>query len=471
MATIRVSSENEFTRALQSASGGDTILLGAGTYSDLDIKNDRQTDVDFASTVTIRSEDPNNRAVINELMVQGARNVTISDVVLDYTGRQAADSESWVRGEPFFFKGTTNITLSDVEVKGNLVNGYGEDTGIYVNTSKGFTLKNSQITDFNMALNAWGSEDVTVEGNSFRRMNSDGLFFGDIDGVTIEDNFIGDYKSDSPGALHQDNIQFYTANGFGPSKDIVIRGNTLDSSDHRHGVFIFNELYRDGNTSDSVRHENILIEDNYIHTTNTHGITVTHADGVTVRNNTVVLNDERGFDQVPLINVSLRSRNVDITGNTVESVQGESDGTWNVSGNIVEGFSRNHWSGIFQNGRLVKGNIPAPGEQTPSSGGDEDIFEIVGGHIDPDDPITITGLDFDQGDELALTGFDQGTFEGSAARNGGSGFSLDSVRELKEIVYWSEDVTGRASSDNDDLFLYIDQGEEGIATFILADYF
>jgi hypothetical protein len=471
MATIRVSSENEFTKALLTANGGDTILLKSGTYSDLDIKDNRQNALDFSSTVTIRSEDPNNRAVINELLVQGASNIKISDVVLDYTGRQAADSESWVRGSPFFFKGTTDITLSDVEVKGNLVNGFGEKTGIYVNTSKGFTLENSKITDFNLALNAWGSEDVTIKGNSFRGMNHDGLFFGEIDGIRIEDNFIGDYHSDAPAALHKDNIQFYTGKDFGPSNDIVIRGNTLDSSDHRHGVFIFNELYRDGNTSDSIRHRNILIEDNYIHTTNTHGITVTHADGVTVRNNTVILNDEGGFDQVPLINVSLTSKNVDIVGNTVASVQGEEDGTWNVSGNIVEGFSRFHWSGVFQNGQLVKGIIPAPDKQFPSSGGDQDVFKFVGGHIDPDHPVTITGLDLDQGDELALSGFDRGTFTGSAATDGGSGFNLDSVKELKEIVYWSEDVVGRASHENNDLFLYIDQGQEGVATFILADYF
>ncbi|PJN93521.1 hypothetical protein CNY89_20215, partial [Amaricoccus sp. HAR-UPW-R2A-40] len=193
---------------------------------------------------------------------------------------------------PFAFKGTTDITLSGVEVKGHLVNGYGKDTGLYVNTSKGFTLENSAITDFNLALNAWRDEDVRIEGNSFRGMNHDGLFFGEIDGITIEDNFLGDYNSDAPAALHKDNIQFYTGNGFGPSKDIVIRGNTLDSSDYRHGIFIFNEMNRDGNNSESARHKNILIEDNYIHTTNTHGITVSFADGVTVRNNTVVLNDE-----------------------------------------------------------------------------------------------------------------------------------------------------------------------------------
>lgn len=468
MATIRVSSENEFTRALQSASGGDTILLGAGTYSDLDIKNDRQANVDFASTVTIRSEDPNNRAVINELFVQGASNIKISDVVLDYTGRQASDTESWLRGEPFAFKNTTNITLSGVEVKGNLVNGYGEDTGIYVNTSKGFTLENSQITEFNLALNAWSSEDVTIEGNSFRRMNHDGLFLGDIDGVTIEDNFIGDYRSDAPGALHKDNIQFYTGKDFGPSKDIVIRGNTIDSSDHRHGVFIFNELYRDGNTSDSVRHENILIEDNYIHTTNHHGITVTQADGVTVRNNKVIFNDEGGFDQPPLINVSGTSRNVEIIGNEVFSVQDSLGDTWSVYGNDVEGRSRFHWDNVYINGILQRPVQPTAQDRSLS-----DHYVVDRSDFNGSTPLIIRDLNFAEGDRLELIGFKGETFirpsrdQTFEVWNNGGAAELNSFSDLDKVED-SIPVTGNVTAGGDALFA-IDQGSAGTFYLLLEN--
>ncbi|PJN92787.1 hypothetical protein CNY89_26580, partial [Amaricoccus sp. HAR-UPW-R2A-40] len=66
-----------------------------------------------------------------------------------------------------------------------------------------------------------------------------------------------------------------------------------------------------------MRHKNILVEDNYIRSVNTHGVTVTHADGVTVRNNTVTLNGDQGLTQTPLINVSGTSQNVEIIGNRV----------------------------------------------------------------------------------------------------------------------------------------------------------
>ncbi|PJN92850.1 hypothetical protein CNY89_25945, partial [Amaricoccus sp. HAR-UPW-R2A-40] len=62
---------------------------------------------------------------------------------------------------------------------------------------------------------------------------------------------------------------FYTGAGFAPSENIVIRGNTIVSSDVRHGVFIFTNSTATENTSDAVRHKNILVEDNYIRSVNT----------------------------------------------------------------------------------------------------------------------------------------------------------------------------------------------------------
>ncbi|PJN92770.1 hypothetical protein CNY89_26760, partial [Amaricoccus sp. HAR-UPW-R2A-40] len=101
-------------------------------------------------------------------------------------------------------------------------------------------------------------------------------------------------------------------------ENVVIRGNTFESGDVRHGVFIFNELYRDGNSA--AYHRNILVEDNYIRNANTHGITVTHGDGRDRAQQHGDLNPDQGVTQIPLVNVSGLSRNVEIIGNTVSSV-------------------------------------------------------------------------------------------------------------------------------------------------------
>ncbi|PJN93039.1 hypothetical protein CNY89_24325, partial [Amaricoccus sp. HAR-UPW-R2A-40] len=94
------------------------------------------------------------------------------------------------------------------------------------------------------------------------------------------------------------------------------------------------------------------VEDNYIRNANTHGVTVTHADGVTVRGNTVTLNGDQGLTQIPLVNVSALSRNVEIIGNTVSSVQDSLGDSWIVYGNDVSARSRFHWDGVFVNGVL-----------------------------------------------------------------------------------------------------------------------
>jgi hypothetical protein len=466
MAILTVGTQLELETAVRNVRGGDTILLKAGTYSDLSMTHTKKYNYKFTETVTIKSEDPANRAVINELFLQGASNVKISGVVLDYTGEQASNTESWLRGSPFAFKATTDVTLSGVEIKGHLVNGYGEDTGIYVNTSKGFTLENSKITDFNLALNAWSSDEVTITGNSFRGMNHDGLFFADMNGVAITNNYIGDYNSDAPLALHKDSIQFYTGAGFAPSENVVIRGNTIVSSDVRHGVFIFNELYRDGNTSSAVRHKNILVEDNYIRNANTHGVTVTHADGVTVRNNTVTLNSEQGITQIPLVNVSGTSRNVEIIGNTVSSVQDSLGDTWIVYGNDVDSRSRFHWDGVYVNGVLQPQVRPTA--QDPSL---SDRYLIDRSAFDGTRPLVIDDLDFAKGDRIVLTGFKAGTFIRPALDqtfeiwNNGGAAELNSFSDLDKVED-SVPVAGSVTAGGDALIV-INQGSAGVFTLLL----
>ena len=466
MAILTVGNQTELQTAIRSVRGGDTILLKAGTYSDLDMTHSNNRNYKFTQEVTIKSADPLNRAVVNELYMQGATNVRISDVVLDYTGQQASDTQSWLQGSPFAFKGTTNITLSGVEISGNLVNGFGEDTGIYVNTSKGFTLENSKVTDFNLALNAWGSDDVTIKGNSFRGMNHDALFFGDIGGVTIADNYIGAYNSDAPLAEHKDSIQFYTGAGMPASQDIVIRGNTIESSDVRHGIFIFNELYRDGNASDDVRHRNIVIEDNNIRSANTHGITVTHADGVEVRNNTVTLNGDRGLTQIPLINVSGTSREVEIIGNRVSSVQDSLGDTWTVYGNDVEARSRFHWDGVYVN-KVLQPQV-RPTAQDPSL---SDHFVVDRSAFSGTTPLVILDLDFAEGDRLELTGFKAGTFIRPSTDktfeiwNNGGAAELNSFSDLDKVED-STPVAGSITADGDAL-LIINQGSAGVFTLLL----
>jgi hypothetical protein len=465
MATVTVANQSELENAIRSVRGGDTILLKAGTYSDLNLTHSSSRNYKFAQEVTIKSADPGNRAVVNELFIRGATNVTISDLKFDYTGVQGADTQSWQIGDPFFIENAAGITLERLLIDGHSNSaGFGSGTGLRVKNSTDVTVSHTEMLNFKVAMNLWNSSGVTLEDNVIRKMNHDALFIGGGKNLVIEDNYIGDYNPQYPLALHKDAIQVFTDSVTGPLENVVIRGNTFESGDVRHGVFIFNELYRDGNAA--AYHRNILIEDNYFRTANTHGITVTHGDGVTVRNNTVTLNPDGGLTQIPLVNVSGTSRNVEIIGNTVSSVQDSLGETWTVYGNEVDSRSRFHWDGVYVNGVLQPQVRPTA--QDPSL---SDHFIIDRSAFRGTTPLVVSDLDFAEGDRLTLTGFKAGTFIRPARDksfeiwNNGGAAELNSFSDLDKVED-STPVAGNVTAGGD-ARLVINQGSAGVFTLLL----
>jgi hypothetical protein len=69
--TIRVTNAAELTQALATATGGETIMLAAGNYGRLVMIDSTRANFDFASNVTIRSEDPGSPAVVTGLDMRG----------------------------------------------------------------------------------------------------------------------------------------------------------------------------------------------------------------------------------------------------------------------------------------------------------------------------------------------------------------------------------------------------------------
>lgn len=407
--------------------------------------------------MTITSEDPGNPAVINEMFINNAKNIQISGVKFDYNGTMAADTGAWLKNKPFTFQKTTNVTLDDVAFEGNRANEFGTGLGLYVKESKGFALTNSDMSNFHTAIKVWNSADTTIKGNTLREMNFDGMQLSGLDGAVIEDNYLGQYRAQNPGAAHMDNIQLYSGGDSGASQNVTIRGNTMDSPDARHGVFIFNELYAAGDQT--AVHKNILVEDNYIRSTNMHGITVIQADGVAVRNNVLVQNPDLGSTDRPMINVSLTSKNVEIIGNTAHSVQDAQDATWSVYGNAVATRSRVHFDGVYVDG-VLQPSIRPSGQSQPSKADVFDINPVYSGKTS----FLASGVNFAEGDKLVFKGFEAGTFATSSLDktvtilNGGRGVEINSFGDLDKVLTHSSGVTFAADANGGDLFaLSIDQ--------------
>ena len=93
MATFRVSSSAQLKDALQSARGGDKILLEAGDYGRLEMRGTQDPRFVYSSEVTIASADPDNPAVLTSMLLRNVKNLTFDGVKFDLVTTASTDME------------------------------------------------------------------------------------------------------------------------------------------------------------------------------------------------------------------------------------------------------------------------------------------------------------------------------------------------------------------------------------------
>ena len=91
-------------------------------------------------------------------------------------------------------------------------------------------------------------------------------------------------------------IQFWTNGTTSPSTNITISENFLDSGNGEwtQSIFMRNEAVDSQGAGTEMFYQNVLIENNVIYNAHTHGITVGEADGLIIRNNTILQNYDLG---------------------------------------------------------------------------------------------------------------------------------------------------------------------------------
>ena len=478
MAILNVSNEAQLENALLAVEGGDTIRLGAGTYDKLEISSGWRKSYDFSEKVTITSADLSNWAVIKEMSVARASNIEIKDLTLDYDGTIDSSTESWRKGTPFFIEDLREIKLDNLDFDGHLRNGFGLDRGLRMTEVDGITVSGSDFSKFHTAIDISDSSDIVIEGNAISDMSQDGIAFGTTHGIRIEDNEFFGFRSPVVGANHKDAIQVRTLKE-GVSSDISIKGNDFDLSEVVQTIYVGNELVRDHGKFNEY-HKNISVEDNYIRSAHIFGVAVMHADGVSIKNNTIVSNPDKGFVDfvnIPLINVSQYSKNVVVTGNQVASVPDEQNSTWSVSSNNVGPRKYTHWYGNYPSGNPVD-----PDDRDASFDGDilvdgsrkngKEYFRVEGRRVDGDTSFVVKDVDFSDGDLLIFSKFDQDTFRFKAGNNqvwtwdDRRAVTVDSALDLREIAAFSPDVS--ATTQGEDLILRIEKGSD-LVEVVLAD--
>jgi PKD repeat protein len=371
--TYTVSTAKELADALAKCRGGETVELAAGVnFGALKMGPWEPLKGHFASTVTIRSADPENPATFGYMNLRDARNIAIEDVTFDYTFRP----EHVIQQRPFELHTVQNVTIRNSTFDGDVAsgktavdNGYGWGQGLSVRGSTGVVIEGNEFFDWHRGAVFGDNKNLTVRDNELHSMRSDGMNFVNIQGAVIENNHLHDFRASVNSGDHRDMIQFWTTGTRTPSTDIVIRGNTLDigNGNFTQSIFMRNEMVDTGQAGREMFYRNITIEDNVIYNAHLHGITVGETDGLTIRGNSVIAvpsaipGETNGSGLwIPVINLKGASANVAIHDNAVGRINGTADrADWSLSDNVLiqnsDPTAANHYKTLFIDSSMTRG--------------------------------------------------------------------------------------------------------------------
>lgn len=353
MSTITVATNGQLKEALAtlSASGGGTILVenNGGTYN-LSANN---MGSEFGN-ITIRSADPNDRAVFDHVRLEDSQNISFDDLNFNSIG---VDRPSWHRD--FMLEGGKNISVSNSHFESRAEGTFGEEEGAvrgekmaFVRDVEGFTFSGNTVTNYFGGLSIVETTGILVEDNSFTQLQGDGINGGGMQDAIFRNNHFSDWLGSSKSVNHDDMFQIWGTNMDQLSKNILIEGNFFDagSGTATQTILIQNEHWN----SEADNYTNIVIKDNVIYNGHTHGITVYDTVGVQVIDNTVLHNTQAriptgGSSDVPWIRVGNTEDSV-ITGNIAGGYN--ADGA-DLSGNVTIEYDSasnpNHYSYHFAN--------------------------------------------------------------------------------------------------------------------------
>lgn len=313
--TTVVSTAAELAKAIKAARGGETILLAAGDYGNFNIIGNP------ASTVTIKSLDPENDASFHSLKMVRTSNFTLEDVDINNPQGAGAPNRAIQVGM------SSHITFVGVDVAGSRDGtAWNDGNGFMVTDSNHIAILDSTLEQLRGAIVVNRTSDLIVAGNTITQ-SREGVQVGQIDNGLFDRNYIHDLNP-APGD-HCDSFQVHNGGGVGASNDLVFSNNVIvqGTGGASHGIYIYSERWREG-----IQHSNITIENNYYSGSELHGISASYVDNLIVRNNSVTNADVNDNFVVPSILV--RSVHGGLIENNASTLlidiknSGNSDVTW-----------------------------------------------------------------------------------------------------------------------------------------------
>ena len=218
--------------------------------------------------------------------------------------------------------------------------------GLNIRDSAEIVIEDSVFRKWWKALTGDSVINLTIRGNIFYNIRSDGIGLGVIDGLLIKANHMHNFRRLAGSNDHADMIQIMRSSNR-RSTDIEIRDNILDmgAGDYTQTIW----MGGDGKdlSDPMLRHQNVLIENNIIYNAQTHGISVHGIDNLSIRKNSVirVRRAQSGGVTIPRISVS---------GSTFVVIE------QNVAGGINGYKNQRDW--VVLNNAIIQDQSPsAPG--------------------------------------------------------------------------------------------------------------
>lgn len=294
---ITVSTDAELANALASVTGGETIKLNPGTYSAVNIQipyNRLQVGTIYksgaakspASTVTITSANPSNRAVLESIRTDGASNYRIEGLSFrpstNGTAATLAGKNQFIGNDISFGDSDSWTKENWLAIPGNGISVNGPDTEVAYNNLRGvnFGIVASYDAD---NINVHHNKIVNFKGDAFRGLGEYGVF---------EHN----YAANSFGidANHDDMFQSWAYDpvtksvGKGVNRGMKIRYNTFINSlsdnplrGTAQGIGLFDGPFEDW-----------VVENNLVIVSHWHGISLYGAKNTSIQNNVVLDPDQ-----------------------------------------------------------------------------------------------------------------------------------------------------------------------------------
>ena len=274
MATFNVATASQLYAALNTAKGGDTILMAAGNYGNVTID-----DHSYASPVTITSASSTSLAHMNRLLVDNVDNLVLKKLDI---------GSAPITGETTTFIATiqnsSKITLDSLRVHG-LIDGNprSDRSGVAIRWSDSVKIVNSNFQDLYRGAWAQRSTNVQLIGNNFTDIRLDGIAVAAVQNILIDGNKFSNFHRQIDD--HSDAIQFWTTGETAASTDIIIRNNQIlqGSGTAMQGIFMRDE------SGGKMPFQRVLIENNLVYESGyPNGIAVIGAKSLTLKGNTAI---------------------------------------------------------------------------------------------------------------------------------------------------------------------------------------